>query len=389
MIGRHHVPGSASTPLDSAAAWIAKIRSAVATAVRGLGLRLSNVGSALSNALGYWSRRRLLDGLPVHPIFNVTPERLYRATKVLLFPEKIYQLWRLDFLRSYIGHRKHPDRFYFFSYDYYLSKNFSLRQRISSAVSHYRYESRSCGPAYHRAVYHSPEGLILWHRNINGTRYALSLRATEEVRHEGDLSILCMVDDVHVSRLCFTYVRGEVFGIDEPMTLLVTRNQTERNTELLRFRADFKQNSPPYFCVAAVCGIAMAHGIRRICLIHEEAQIAYEPRYAQSFKNSYSALWQAFGAKEMDAHAAFSMAVPPELSSLATVKHKARAGARRQNWLEIMINAREACLAHRVTRLPSPIDMDTSLLLRTAAPRDEAGANQLRLNEIERPRLDS
>jgi hypothetical protein len=164
--------------------------------------------------------------------------------------------------------------------------------------------------------------------------------------------------------LSFSYLQGAIFGIDQPMTVLVTRNQSEKNVELKRFRADFKQNSPPYFCVAALCGIAMAHGIRQICLIQEEAQIAYDPRFAQSFRNSYSFFWQAFGAKEIDARNAYVMAVPPDLNPIETVKHKSRAVERRKNWLEIMVNARHAIVENRVTHFPVPIDVQTSSLLR-------------------------
>jgi uncharacterized protein VirK/YbjX len=199
---------------------------------------------------------------------------------------------------------------------------------------------------------------------VNGTRYSLCLRGTEEYRHEGDLSIVCLVNDVPVCRLAFSYVRGDLFGIDERMTLLVSRNQTNRNPALQRFRADFKQNSPPYFCVAAACGIAMAHGIREICLIGTQAQVGYDLRFAQSFENSYSAFWQAFGAKELDSHDAFTMTVPPELNPIAKVKHKTRAAARRQNWLDIMVNARQVILDDRLTRSPLPIDVETSALLR-------------------------
>ena len=163
-----------------------------------------------------------------------------------------------------------------------------------------------------------------------------------------------------------------MFGIDAPVTMFVTRNQTDRNSELQRFRADFKQNSPQYFCVAAVCGIAMAHGLRQICLIQDEAQVAYDARYAQNFRNSYSEFWRAFGAKPMPALNVHTMAVPPEFNPIAMVKHKARAGARRQNWLEVMVNARQAILEDRLTRCPMPIDVETSTLLRTGTSGLEA-----------------
>ncbi|HEV2269974.1 MAG TPA: hypothetical protein VGR92_10975, partial [Steroidobacteraceae bacterium] len=47
----------------------------------------------------------------------------------------------------------------------------------------------------------------------------------------------------------------------------------------------YKQNSPPYFCLASVFGIAMANGMRAIFLVKDEAQIAYQERYAEGFRN--------------------------------------------------------------------------------------------------------
>jgi uncharacterized protein VirK/YbjX len=340
-------------------------------------LWMSKAASGLIAAVKYFFTRPFKPGTDTRPIplppppkleGNLTLVRLLAASRILLFPKRFAELWRLGFLHSYFGHAENPDKFFFLTHHFYLSKGFTPRQRITSAVSHYSHESRSCGPGYHQAVYRSPEGLTLWHRNVNGTPYSLSLRATEDFRNEGDLSIFCLVGDVRVCRLSFSYVQGTVFGIDAPMTLFVTRNQSDRNAELQRFRADFKQNSPPYFCVAAVSGIAMAHGIRRICLIQEEAQIAYDPRFAQSFRNSYTAFWEVFGAKEICAHSAYIMAVPLELNPIASVKHRSRASSRRQNWLEIMVNARQAILEHRVTGCPEPIDVETSTLLRTQSP---------------------
>lgn len=321
------------------------------------------------------------------PEGNLTAVRVLRASRILLFPEKLAQLWRMGFLRCFFGSGEYPDKFFFLSYNHYLSRRFSLRQRVSCAVDHYGHEWRSCGPRYHEAVYGSAEGLTLWKRTVHGTQYTLCLRATEDLRREGDLSILCFAGGTRVCRVSFSYVRGGLFGIDSPFTIFVTRNQSDRNAALQRFRADFKQNSPPYFCVAALCGIAMAHGIYQICLIQDEAQIAYQPCHAQSFKNSYSEFWRAFGANQWETRGIFTMTVPPELNPISTVKHKARAAARRQNWLEIMVNARQAILPHRVNSSPPPIDVEAATLIR--APALPSHPLRAPRNEIETTCLDS
>jgi len=285
------------------------------------------------------------------------------ACRILPFPLKLKQLWSLNFLRRYFSDEKKRDTFFFLTHNYYLSRDLSLAQRIDCAINHYGFEGQNFGPTYHRSVYQSPRGLTLWHRVVDGTRYSITLRATEDKRHEGDLSVLCFVNDTRVCRVSFSYVDGTLFGLKPGRTMFVTRNQTERNPELQRFRDSFKQNSPPYFCLASVCGIAMANGMRAIFMVKDDAQIAYEERYAKGFRNSYSALWEAFGAQEIDDRHAYTMSIPPKLNPLSNVRHKNRAIARRKNWLEIALSARQAMLEDRTSSAPPPIDEETLELL--------------------------
>ena len=254
-------------------------------------------------------------------------------------------LWSLKFMRPY------------------LSRNLTLAQRIGCAITHYSFEGRNYGPIYHRSVHQSAGGLVLWHQVVDGTRYTIALRATEDTRREGDLSVSCFVNDTRVCRLCFSYVNASLFGLRPGRTMFVTRSQTDRNSELQCFRDTFKQNSPPYFCLAAVCGIAMANGMRAIFMIKPDAQLGYAERYAEGFRNSYSELWEAFGAQELDQLHAYTMSLPLKLNPLSCVKHKGRAIARRRNWLEVALSARRAMLEDRTSSDPAPIEGEAYALL--------------------------
>ena len=245
----------------------------------------------------------------------------------------------------------------------YLSRNLTLVQRIGCAITHYSFEGRNYGPTYLRSVHQSPLGLVLWHRVIDGTRYTIALRATEDTRREGDLSVLCSVNDAHICRVCFSYVNSSLFGVRPGRTMFVTRSQTVRNSGLERFRNTFKQNSPSYFCLASVCGIAMANGMRAIFMVKQDAQLGYAERYAEGFRNSYSALWEAFGAQEIDHRHVYAMSLPLKLNPLSGAKHKGRAIARRRNWLEIALSARQAMLKDRTSSAPPPIAGEAYALL--------------------------
>jgi uncharacterized protein VirK/YbjX len=299
--------------------------------------------------------RKLESDRPERPSW-LAPFRLLAACKILAFPLKLKHLRSLNFMGPYFSNKKKRDTFFFLTHDYYLSRAFTLAQRVDCAINHYSFEGQNYGPNYHRSVYQSPRGLALWHRVVDGASYSIYLCATEDYRYEGDLSVLCFVNDTRVCRVSFSYVDGSLFGLQPGRTMFVTRNQTDRNPELQRFRDSFKQNSPPYFCLASVCGIAMANGMRAIYMVKDDAQIAYQERYAEGFRNSYSALWEAFGAQQIDDRRAYWMSIPPKLIPISIVKHKKRAVTRRNNWLEIAMSTRHAMLEGRISWTPPPID---------------------------------
>jgi uncharacterized protein VirK/YbjX len=254
-------------------------------------------------------------------------------------------------MRKYYGDH---DPFFFLTHRFYLSQRLKLAQRIDCAIHHYDYEERNRRPDYHEMVYGSL-GLVLWQKTVDGTLYDLRLVATDDYRYEGDLSVLLFVDDdVRLCRMSFSYVNAGVFGAPSGPAMFITRNQTDRKQQLDRFRATFKQNSPPYFCLAALCGIAMANGMRTMYAIKHDAQIAFEERYLSGFKNSYTDFWLQFGASAVD-HQVYRLDVPLRLAPLSQVKHKKRAVSRRSNWTQIIRESRRAMINHSICKTPAPI----------------------------------
>ncbi len=284
--------------------------------------------------------------------------RLLASCRILAYPLKLRQLWKLGFMGQYFLSQDKKDRFFFLTHDYYLSRFFTLAQRIDCAIAHYSYEGQNCTPAYLRSVYHSQGGLTLWQQVVNGVRCAITVHATEDNRHEGDLSVCCYVNDARVSRVSFTYVDCSIFGLPPQRTIFVTRNQTYLIPELQLFRDIYKQNSPPYFCIASICGIAMAHGMHAILMVKSDAQIAFAEQYADSFSNSYSALWKRLGAEEIGGQHAYSMPIPLPLAPLSAVRHRNRAIARRRNWLEVTLSARRTMLEYRISQAPAPAEVE-------------------------------
>jgi uncharacterized protein VirK/YbjX len=271
-----------------------------------------------------------------------------RALRVLLFPEHANQLRALRFMEDFLWCAKQRDTYFFINHKHYLSRFFTPRQRIDSALRHYIHESRAFNPEYRAKVYGS-DGIVLWEQRIADSNFRITLVATDDNRYEGDVSVLLWVNSVPVCRMSYSIVSSETFGLSIGAVPFITRNQIAQGRELEIFRECFPQNSPPYFCLAAIAGVATACDFNSIAAIKGVAQLAYESQYDIGFKNSYCIFWSQFGAREIG-QSAYLIDVPPELPSLQDVKskHRTRAKLRRTHWAGVFRSAQAAVKDYRL-----------------------------------------
>jgi uncharacterized protein VirK/YbjX len=266
------------------------------------------------------------------------------AIGTLLLDRQHRELLRLEIVDKYIAESDDPDVLFHISHRHYLSRTFTRRERVDCALTHYRYESEHHDARYKDAVYRG-DGLRLWARTVAGVAYVMKLRATTDLRHEGGLSIVMHAGDTWLCEMSFSWVDPRIFGLDTGIVPFITRNQSIRfDAPALRlFRAHFPQNSPPYFCFAAMHGVAAFHGMTRIAGIKHDCQVAFEERYASGFRNSYCEFWKSFGAVELG-RLAYLMPVPlsaPPISKVSA-RHRQRAIDRRRHWAEILQDTQTA-----------------------------------------------
>jgi uncharacterized protein VirK/YbjX len=246
---------------------------------------------------------------------------------------------------------RHPTRkqdpFYFLAHNYYLSKRFTLRQRVDVAMRHHEYELQTYTVDYAKDVYRS-EGALLWRQYFGDLCFKIVLTASLDNRHEGDLTVILYADDVDLCQISFCYLTADVFERPPCMTMLISRNQTHRTSARDLFDRCFGQNSPQLFCLSAICGIAMANEFKTILAIKHDAQIAYEARYDSNFRNSYTGLWEKFDAVELDQHV-YEMDIPLTLRPVELVSrsHRRRARTRRGHWDEIVHSVVESMARYR------------------------------------------
>jgi len=227
------------------------------------------------------------------------------------------------------------DPLFFISHRHFLSRDFCATERLACVLDHFLFEQARFAPALLTALH--GEGLRLW-RHAAG--YEIRLRANADTRHEGPISLVLLGHGARLHELSFCWIDAARLGGDAGggPVLFATRNQSVPSDApgLARFREDFPQNSPAYFGVAALNGLVHAVGQQRIVGVRDAAQIAFEPRYAASFRRSYDDFWLRFGGRALGRHG-LVMPVPIGVTPLGELKckHRARARQRREHWREI------------------------------------------------------
>jgi uncharacterized protein VirK/YbjX len=112
--------------------------------------------------------------------------RLINGARILLFPRAVDQINSMNV----IGKLKHPTRnhdpLYFLVYRHYISKRFTISQRVQVALDHHKYESRFYNSEYIRQAYRSG-GILLWERSFDDLHFTIVLIATPDIRNEGEL----------------------------------------------------------------------------------------------------------------------------------------------------------------------------------------------------------
>lgn len=276
---------------------------------------------------------------------------LLRTTRLLARPEKLASLLELDLLKDAVV-RRGPEAFSFLTSARFLARQLSLEQRVDCALHHFAYEQTTFSRAYVDAV-HRGEGLELWRVSSEDHVFAIRLMAANDNLFEGCLSVVAFVDGQRVCVFSFSYVDSAIFAEPSGPTVFVTRKQSGRHpAEQQAFARAFHHSSPPYFCLAALAGIALANGTRALAAIRHDAHPTFLPGDAEALRTTYDEFWAVFHATELD-EKAYRIPVPLEPGDLAEVstKHRRRAKLRRQHWSEV---TESACATLRRFVAPEP-----------------------------------
>jgi hypothetical protein len=238
------------------------------------------------------------------------------------------------------------DPLHFISHTDYLVKSLSLERRFEAALAHQRIEAALLAPALIQKMY-SAEGVRLWEAEVEGHRFSLEIGLPGLELLEGDLRMRLIADGRGIGTVNFVWADAAMFGARSRPTIFITRNQTHMWPELDMFRTHFKQNSPPYFGIAALSGIALACGMNELYAVQHQHQVTFDGTYATSYFRSYDEFWEKFSAERATPFA-FRLEVPLKLRDLSELKskHRSRAESRRRAWGEVAQSASELMAAH-------------------------------------------
>lgn len=293
--------------------------------------------------LRHWLARR-------HYPFPSWAACVARSARVMLFRRDHLRLLGLAIYRDYVC-PAHDDVFHHLSHRHYLAKGLRLRERVRCATIHYRFENSAFDADYKHAVYRDG-GLVLWRRDADGTCFTIRLQMANRLNAEGDLTLALLCGDACLHRLSFSWVEGRFAGVDAPVLPFVARNQGHRGDAagpMAAFEAVFPNNSPSFFCIAALHGVACSLGIDRIAAVKSSFQCAWTPADTVRFANAYDGFWQTMGGVDRPGRA-WHIALPFALRPLSATpaKHRKRAAMRREHWRAIAESAQLRLSRHVV-----------------------------------------
>lgn len=273
-----------------------------------------------------------------------------RSLRVLAHYRDHQALCRLGVHREHVVPACGGDPFHHLSHRDYLIKGLSPRLRVQAALGHYRFEESTFDGAYRQAVYGACR-LPLWRHDADGSSFLIQLEMASRGNAEGDLTIALVADGKCLHRLSFSWLEGRMLGLEAPVVPFIARNQgrwTDSGAAFDAFERVFPNNSPSFFCFAAMQGMAQALDMEQVVAIRSSAHIAYDPDPQKHFANAYDGFWKILGGIEMKGGEGWLIGLPFYVKPLSEMpsKHRKRAAQRREHWRAIGGSARTVLQRH-------------------------------------------
>ncbi len=181
----------------------------------------------------------------------------------------------------------------------YLSKSFDVRSKQRILIEHYSFLERKFSLNQLRQLF-SENGLEIYAESSEMDKYSIHLKSvTSHLEFEGSMSLLFKQNDITLYILCFTFVRGAIFELNDPHIVYVSALQGTKNAfEGIRISTKhFKDNSLPVILFKTLEAIAIQLGIKHCIGISAQNHLSLKDagQYNRFF-NNYDIFWQNNGA---------------------------------------------------------------------------------------------
>lgn len=278
-----------------------------------------------------------------------------RSLRVVVYWRAHRALCQLGVYRNHVAAPSNDDLFHHLSHRDYLVKDWPARRRVQAVLSHYRFEDATFNAAYLQGVY-GERRLPLWQHEADSSRFTIQLEMASRGDAEGDLTLALTADGKCLHRLSFSWLEGRMAGVDAPVVPFIARNQgrwIDSGAAFEAFEHVFPNNSPSFFCFAAMQGVALALGMDKVVAIRADAHLAYDPDPDKHFANAYDGFWQILGGTAQAAGDGYVIALPFYVKPLSEMpsKHRKRAAQRREHW-RVIGDAARATLQRHLLRAP-------------------------------------
>jgi uncharacterized protein VirK/YbjX len=279
-------------------------------------------------------------------------------------PTKSARLFANKAFRRHVETVASGDALFFLSHRHYLVRGLTFRQRCDAAVFHYEHEVSTFGSEYVDAVYEKG-GLLLWRIQTQDAVVEIRLMSGIDVLYEGGISLVLYVNGGRYAVLSYSSVRSSVFlpsRIDvhsdvghEAVTLFIARKQLAADHSYQQvFNKAVDRSTPGHLLFAALTGVALAQGIRRVIAISPDVHPSCTVERRQQFDLAYSQFWESLSGRKLSPYG-YVIDLPMQMTPLAELDLKARkrAVARREHIDSVAISSQTAISQHIVKSAPS------------------------------------
>lgn len=281
--------------------------------------------------------------------------RVFRSSRILLGLKRINSLIRNKAYLKHLEYIDKEDKLFFLSYKYFLVKGLSARERIKTALFHYKYETNLFDEAYFNHVYHQ-SGLTLWASNVNDTTFDIRLQPGNDFLYEGSCSIVLHVNGERVCVISYSMVPSEIFlpntnnkftGKSKALIFVTRKHLNRDHTYQNEFNKAFDRVMPAQMCMSALAAIGLSQGHNAFLGIGYEAHPSIKPERISAFDAAYDQFWISLNGQKALPYG-YLTGLPLYMKPLEEMEPKARKRAlsRRKHLQDVFEQAHQTMLKH-------------------------------------------